>query len=127
MAMGRPLLALCAVLALGPAASAAGAQAPASRILVVPFESASAEPRLRWLGEACAVLLTDELNARGVRAITRAERIRAFDELHLPLSARARRISGLPDDLADIEADERGRSVGHVAQHVEGRLGCAGV
>src|SRR6478735_3534345 len=35
--------------------------------------------------------------------------------------------SGLPDDLADIEADERGRSVGHVAQHVEGRLGCAGV
>ena len=49
------------------------------------------------------------------RLSTRPERT------HLPLSARARRIPGLTYDLADIEADERGRSVGHVAQHVEGR------
>ncbi len=73
-------IAVC-VLALPAAALAQGA---APRVLVVPFEGASAEPRLHWLGEACAVLLTDELNARGLGAITRPERIRAFDRLHLP-------------------------------------------
>lgn len=82
-----PLRRLSLVLAaalLAVHAAPAGAQAPAARILVVPFDSASAEPRLRWLGEACAVLLTDELNARGLGAITRTERIRAFEQLHLP-------------------------------------------
>ena len=42
---------------------------------------------MHWLSEASAVLLADELNARGVSAITREERVRAFEELHLPLSA----------------------------------------
>jgi tetratricopeptide (TPR) repeat protein len=82
--MRRLLFTLWVVLVTGHAPAAASLQAPASRILVVPFDSASAEPRLRWLGEASAVLLTDELNARGLRAITRAERIRAFEQLHLP-------------------------------------------
>lgn len=72
---------IAAVLLVAPAAQA---QAPASRILVVPFDNASGEPRLHWLGEACAVLLTDELNARGLGAITRPERVRAFEQLHLP-------------------------------------------
>ncbi len=68
------------VLVAGPAY----AQPSAPRILVVPFDGTSAEPRLRWLGEASAVLLTDELNARGLGAITRPERLRAYDKLHLP-------------------------------------------
>ena len=68
--------------------SHAGAQIPAgTRVLVVPFENAQHEPRLVWLGEAAAILLADELNARGLSAITRAERVRAFDQLHLPVSA----------------------------------------
>jgi tetratricopeptide (TPR) repeat protein len=39
-----------------------------------------------WLGEAASVLVADGLNARGLAAIDREERVRAFDELHLPLS-----------------------------------------
>ncbi len=58
-----------------------------SRILVVPFENTHHEPRLSWLSEASAVLLEDELNLRGLGAISRDERVRAFEELHLPLSA----------------------------------------
>jgi tetratricopeptide (TPR) repeat protein len=65
-----------------------GTPAPADgRILVVPFENTQHEPRLYWLSEASAVLLADELNARGVGAITRDERVRAFEQLHLPLAA----------------------------------------
>jgi predicted Zn-dependent protease len=63
----------------------ASAQAPGGgRVLVVPFENTGSEPRGAWLGEAAAVLLADALNARGVAAITRPERVRAFDQLNLP-------------------------------------------
>src|SRR5215210_3507255 len=57
------------------------------RVLVMPFENSRRDARLHWMGEAAALLLTDELTARGVAAITRAERIRAFEELHLPFAA----------------------------------------
>jgi Tfp pilus assembly protein PilF len=50
----------------------------------MPFENSKRDARLHWMGEAAALLLTDELEMRGIKAITRAERIRAFDELHLP-------------------------------------------
>src|SRR5712671_5172836 len=33
----------------------------------------------------------------------------------------------LPDNLANIDADERRWRIGHVAEHVEGRLRCPGV
>jgi tetratricopeptide (TPR) repeat protein len=63
----------------------AGGQPPAvERVLVVPFENKEKEPRIGWLSEAAAVLLADELNARGVAAIRRTERVRAFEQLHLP-------------------------------------------
>ena len=66
----------------------ARAQAVAgSRILVVPFENIQREARLHWLSEASAMLLADELRSRGLGAIARDERVRAFEELHLPLSA----------------------------------------
>jgi Tfp pilus assembly protein PilF/TolB-like protein len=61
--------------------------AAASRILVLPFENTERETRLTWLGEASAMLLTDELNNRGLAAITRDERLRAFEQLHLPVVA----------------------------------------
>ncbi len=68
-------------------AGSAAAQRPADgRILVVPFENAAHDQRLHWLSEASAVLLADELGARGLRAISRDERVRAFDDLHLPLT-----------------------------------------
>ena len=82
--VSRSLIALLAMLVVWP--GAALAQAPA-RILVLPFEHAAQEARYQWLGEAAAVLLADELNARGIAAITRAERVRAFEQLHLPAAA----------------------------------------
>ncbi len=82
----RLLLLVCAVVPAGVAAAQAQ-QAAAPRVLVVPFENAAHEPKYQWLGEACAVLLEDELNARGVAAISRRARGRAFDELHLPSTA----------------------------------------
>lgn len=65
----------------------ASAQTPGSRILVVPFDNTQHEPRLHWISEASAVLVADRLNARGLAAITRAERARAFEQLHLPPAA----------------------------------------
>lgn len=78
---------LCATLLLLAAAPSAFAQSPAPRILVVPFDNAQREPRLHWLSEASAVLLADALNERGAAAITRGERVRAFQQLHLPAAA----------------------------------------
>jgi tetratricopeptide (TPR) repeat protein len=60
---------------------------PASRILVVPFENARSEPRYQWLSEAAAVLLSDGLRRNGTNAIMRSERVRAFEQLYLPVSA----------------------------------------
>ena len=81
----------CAVLTVGPPESRAqGTPAQPSspaRILVVPFENTQREARLTWLGEASAMLLAEELNARGLRAITRDERVDAFEQLHLPVAA----------------------------------------
>src|SRR5512134_1119471 len=71
---------------LAAAAPALG-QTPAARVLVVPFENAQREPRLHWLTEGAAVLLADGLNGHGVPAITRAERVGAFEQLRLPLTA----------------------------------------
>ena len=53
----------------------------------MPFENMRREPRLHWIGEAAALLLADDLNARGLAAIRRADRVRAFEQLHLPSSA----------------------------------------
>jgi Tfp pilus assembly protein PilF len=69
------------------AAAPAFAQGAGGRVLVVPFENVQREPRLHWLGEASAVLLADALSARGVPAIRRAERVAAFEQLRLPVSA----------------------------------------
>jgi tetratricopeptide (TPR) repeat protein len=61
--------------------------------LVLPF-TAQADPAAPggaggnlWLGEAAAVLITDGLTARGVTALTRDERVAAFDRLRLPMRA----------------------------------------
>ncbi len=67
--------------------SAAVAAQAAPRLLVAPFESAARDGRTYWLGEAVAVLITDDLNARGLGAITRNTRERAYEQLHLPPNA----------------------------------------
>src|SRR5262249_10930994 len=40
-----------------------------------------------WMGEAAAVLIADDLNARGTPAISRDERRQAFDKLQVPTAA----------------------------------------
>src|SRR5438105_15340 len=66
----------------------AQATAPAAgRILVMPFENVKRDGSIFWLGEASSVLLTDDLNASGLSAITRQERRQAFERLQLPSSA----------------------------------------
>ena len=55
--------------------------------LVVPFENVSREAQSYWLSEASAVILTDDLLALGTQAITREDRIRAFDRLRVPATA----------------------------------------
>jgi tetratricopeptide (TPR) repeat protein len=54
------------------------------RILVMPFENVKREGRIFWLGEASAVLLTDDLLALGGDPITRPERVAAFERLQVP-------------------------------------------
>ena len=56
-------------------------------MLVLPFENTGHDPAPALARQASAVLVADGLNARGVAAISRDERVRAFEELHLPLSA----------------------------------------
>jgi tetratricopeptide (TPR) repeat protein/TolB-like protein len=61
------------------------AQAPASpRILVLPFENPTREPRLYWLTEGASLLLAGEFTAHGIRAIDREERLEAFERLQVP-------------------------------------------
>ena len=50
----------------------------------MPFEASDRDPREVWLGEASAVLLADALRAAGMPALSRTERVRAFEDLNLP-------------------------------------------
>jgi tetratricopeptide (TPR) repeat protein len=68
-------------------AAGAAAQSPVpvgARQLVIPFENATREPRLYWLAEASAVVLTDDLVALGAQALSRDDRLRAFEQFHVP-------------------------------------------
>lgn len=61
-----------------------------ARPLVLPFsvtvEAAvpGGEGAAFWLGEAAAILLADELDARGIPALSRPDRVEAFARLQLP-------------------------------------------
>lgn len=61
------------------------AQAKLVDTLVMPFENSRAEPRLYWLGEGSAVLLSELLDDGSMAsAVPREERLRAFERLQLP-------------------------------------------
>lgn len=85
-------LSLLTLAALGVPASV-HTQTAAPRVLVMPF-SVQAEPSApggvaasRWLGEAAASLLADELSARGLAALPRQDRVAVFDQLRVPMSS----------------------------------------
>jgi tetratricopeptide (TPR) repeat protein len=87
----RKVLAALGVVLGCVAPGPAFAQDSNTRILVMPFDNPGREPRLHWIAEAATLLIADELNARGVAAIRRAERAQAFEELHLPAAANLSR------------------------------------
>lgn len=74
---------------------------PAARPLVLPFtvtvEAAvpGGEGAAFWLGEAAAILLADELQAHGVAALSRVDRVEAFARLQLPFVASLTRATML--------------------------------
>jgi tetratricopeptide (TPR) repeat protein len=66
---------------------------PGSRVLVMPF-TAEVEPgapggagAALWLGEAASILLSEGLSTLGVGALSRDDRVAAFDQLNLPMSS----------------------------------------
>ena len=71
-----------------PAVHAQTSAAARSAVLVVPFNSEGRDTRGYWLREASAVILTDDLVSLGVSAMSRDERLRAFDSLRVPATAR---------------------------------------
>jgi tetratricopeptide (TPR) repeat protein len=76
------------VLFVGLFLIAGGAEAQTTpRQLVMPFESATRAAQTYWLGEGSAVILTDDLIALGAPAITREDRLRAFERLRVPAVA----------------------------------------
>ena len=76
--------------------AAAAAQLPAGTpVVVLPFDNPAQEPRLAWMREGAAVLLTDLLAASGERVVDRDERLRAFDRLQLPAGAGLSRASSI--------------------------------
>ncbi len=75
-------LALLILFASG-GAPAAAQQRLSGPTLVMPF-AAAAGARSAWLGEAVAMLLTDDIDAMGAGVLTRDERIRALERLQVP-------------------------------------------
>lgn len=69
------------------APATATAQVAPPRVLVMPFDNVKREGRIFWMSEASAVLMTDDLRALGVDAITRDERRLAFERLQVPAAA----------------------------------------
>jgi predicted Zn-dependent protease len=84
MTVGRVGYILACLVALFPVHAWCEAPGDAPRHLVVPFDSTSGDPRVYWLTEASSVLLTEELDGLGVPAISRDDRLLAFDRLRIP-------------------------------------------
>jgi tetratricopeptide (TPR) repeat protein len=80
------LIACITGLASAATASAVLAQRVAGPTLVMPFDGGS-DPRASWLGEGVALLMADDLNSMGGDALTRADRLRAFERLQVPSRA----------------------------------------
>src|SRR6476659_3752408 len=72
---------------LTPVPAFAQSAVGSTRIIVMPFESTERDPRLVWLSEASAVLISENLRTYGFAALSRDERVRAFHDLNLPPDA----------------------------------------
>jgi tetratricopeptide (TPR) repeat protein len=78
-------LAVCVLVVTGlPVSTAQSSSAGPPRYLVVPFENVTGEPRLYWLSEASAMLLTEDLATTDVSSIRREDRLRTFERMRVP-------------------------------------------
>ncbi len=81
-----------AVLLASPAAAQAAPIVLVERPLVLPFtvvvdgDVPGGQGAGFWLGEAAALLLAEEFDARGIAVFSRAERVAAFGSLQLPVT-----------------------------------------
>ena len=89
----RGVLRLCAVFVvcilqfefcIATSASAQSLVSIGARQLVMPFENETHELRYDWLAEGGASLLTEDLTALGAKALSREDRLRAFEHLRVP-------------------------------------------
>lgn len=83
----RALVGLAVALACVALPGAADAQATHRGTLVMPFANPQADPRLYWLAEGSAVLVSRLVEEMGGRTVARDERLRAFERLQLPPAA----------------------------------------
>lgn len=75
----------CALLAVLASTTPLQAQSPASpSVLVMPLRPLGDDPRALWLGEGVSLLLSDGLTTYGRPAVSRLDRLAAFDALDLP-------------------------------------------
>jgi Flp pilus assembly protein TadD len=78
---------LVCILNLAFCIASAHAQPPVSigaRQLVMAFENETHEARYDWLSEGSASVLTEDLTALGAQALSREDRLRAFEHLRVP-------------------------------------------
>ena len=87
-------LAACLIAGVLTGQAGAGAPVPAGAVIIVlPFENPTQEPRLAWMREGAAILLTETLAAAGEIVVDREERLQVFDRLQMPASASLSRAS----------------------------------
>lgn len=84
---------LAAALLAVPVPVAAGQVPEGAPLVVIPFDSPANEPRLTWMREGSAIVLSDVLAAAGETVIEREERLQAFDRLQIPAHATLSRAS----------------------------------
>jgi tetratricopeptide (TPR) repeat protein len=91
-----PWIIASAMAGVAMAAAAASAQIPPNALIIVlPFDNLKQEPRLAWMREGAAILLTDLLSASGEATVDREDRLQAFDRLQLPAPASLSRASSI--------------------------------
>ena len=97
MTLARLIACLSAAVFAAPAQ--VRAQTPqGAPVIVVPFDNPSQDPRLGWMREGAAILLSEMLMSSGDVVIDREERLQAFDRLRLPSNAVLSRLAGKPAD-----------------------------
>jgi tetratricopeptide (TPR) repeat protein len=78
------ILFVCAQLLIGCASFAQSPASSTETILVMPFENASAAPGIHWISEAFPEVLSQRLASPNIYALTRDDRLRAYDRAGIP-------------------------------------------